>query len=150
MLLLAGGTEEEKRFVLLTLHQTTEEKKGRIRHSAQAWKMMKFKIPTFLLRLNLGAQPCVRLIPLCRITGPVLIVFCHCKWWCQTLPYSLLYLSVCQGKSHNQKMWRKRAKKSIGERWKAANGYTSISKLHATLAFHSFSNRHILSKRWAN
>ena len=28
--------------------------------------------------------------------------------------------------------------------------HSSISKLHATLAFHPFSNGHILSKRWAN
>lgn len=44
--------------------------RGRICHCARAPEMMKFKIPTLWLRLNLGAQPRARLIPRCRITGP--------------------------------------------------------------------------------
>lgn len=141
-LLWAGGTEEEVSSPDPSSDGAGE--RGRIRHCARAPEMMKFKIPVLWLRLNLGAQPRTRLIPPRRITGPGLIVFCHWKWQCQTLPFSLLYLFVCQGESHNQKMERESEEEEV-ESWKWL--HSSISKLHATLAFHPFSNRTRIIKK---
>lgn len=59
------------------------------------------------------------------------------------------YLFLCQGQSHNQvrASCRTTSRKGGGPyKWRRG----SISKLHATLAFHPFSNRCRLSKRWAN
>lgn len=103
--------------------------------------MMKFKIPTLGLRLNLAvgvAQPRVRLIPSRWIIGAAKIVFCHWKRQCQTPPFFFFFfpstpLPICSSaKASRIIKWGRAVGRQVGKVAARISGGAAVS-LNCTL-----------------